>query len=1769
MSLERLLAIASLTLLLPWGESHAQAGGSPAGKARTASFRTGEPGPFDPPELSPAAPWRPGGAPAAARGPRADLRDGALDSAAVVVGEFQWTATDLVVRGRGPDFVLARKYRSKSKERGVLGPGWTHAYELRVERVGPDLLLHDGWGRRDLFERNPDDTYTASGWLAVMTEDPDGDVCLRLGPFGNVWCFADPDELVLSAGKLTRIADQFGNALAFAYDTNGDLDEVVDTLGRTIDFVHDSQRRLESVTDFAGRMVQYAYYAPGEGGGKPGDLKSVTSPPVVGTPTGNDFPDGKTTTYSYTSGFADERSNHNLRTITNPDGTLLLRNRYGRGPTVDGPRDWLVSQWLAPAAHELQLHYFLYGAGLGCIVNDEAGNVREYAFDLKRSKVKLRTNTGRANPDQPTTPSANRPQAPLRAGEAPFLTTWTVNPDGLVLLRRDEGGGDARVRFFRYENSGMDRTRQGNLVQIVHGSPEPGGALRSETFTYEPVLGVLSAHTRPGGQVTRYLRDPNNGVLTSIVHPIAGVQEDFEHNAFGQLTAHVHADNGSGQRQRDELVYYDLGSARGYLRWFRENADHAPAETLYRYDIVGNLTALIDPAGHITQFAVNALDQVVRLQEPELQLGGNPVLVLTDYFYDASDNLVRILRDNVDEGGAPGDPARWDLTLRHDARGRLTSVAREVVPGQYEVTDYAYLPARTEIRLPRVAEGLATHVVTEEVDERGLLFRRTRGTGHPTDQSTMQWDYDAFGGLVRHHGPLERSDPDDLCVLADDFGWPLRVTDAMGNVRHYEYDENGNRTRVVFEGELVDVAGDADNVRLREARMTYDNMNRLTSYTEDWFDAATQEPVHTGQYNFVREIAGTGALTRLTDAAGEVWTWSRDLATRQTTRTDPAGQTLRDTFDERGNVRERLETTFNQLTGQFEPYPTLFTYDEWNRRVDVRDAQQNSLQTLFDSHSRPVVELGPSGWRIERVFDGRGLLLEEREDLNGNGQTTDTADRATAYTYDLAGNPSTRTDDNGNTTYFRFDSLDRHIQTIYPDLTSWVRTYDPSDDPIQLVDGNGSVIGQQFDLLGRLTVRTIQPGTGVSPDVLREDYAYDGLSRLVQASDEDTNVVLAHSSLGHVLRDSQSGFAALSDYDARGYLTSCTYPGGRQVTFVNDALGHVTSVREGAAGPVLSTLLHADDRVVRRTLVNGVRTDFEFNGIGNAAGDLGVRQLERARHELVAGATLSEQEWAYQGDQSPTRRNDGRLGFEHELLYDPAARLVQWDRTILKTTETVQYALDGVGNRTLVTGGPDAGSYFMDPATPIPADYQQNQYSATPFDARRYDETGNPTVWGDLASSRDLVYDYRGRLVEWTDATGRVHRYTYDPLDRMTSHIRNATATPTRVVMRYRQHQRIEELDTGLGALTTYTFEGEAEHPFERRDGAAELYYLRDREDTVRALVDEAAGIVEYYDYDPFGNATVRDGAGALLPGSAYSRTPLFRGMRWHEEIGLYRHARGFHDPRTGRDFDGAPSTADDREPGLPGVTIYADIIHGAGVVDAADLNLLGLNWQQHSSVPEYPDFAWVPYANEATQLEVHLTGAWIRNDAIGSELSTVSNAETLTIGVDQTESAEPSAGGLRLDGLFGPGTLFTPGPTQAAGHEDEIDVIAWSWGVTQSGTFYQHRFATAQITSFSVGASTSPAAVPGLQATNTGQVSPLHVELTNLIIPAYDYGGSGQSEVIVLGQLWNATGGPPASAAVEHYAKITLERGYGLFQAPSDRRPPYTSFVWGSFQVD
>jgi RHS repeat-associated protein len=237
--------------------------------------------------------------------------------------------TDNAIKGLGMlglDWSLTRTYRSDVKEPGPLGQNWELNYDNRlwvvtdqnraeIQRSFPfaqsgDVVRIDGSNRADLYRHNPDGTYAdPKGFFTQLTPTPGGGFRER-DQAGMVTTYAAPDNTGTAA--MTSMTDRDGNALHFQYDNIGELTHVVDTMGRTIDYHYDGRRLLTDVTDFDNRTVHYQYDSHAE-------LVAETSPAVTGTPTGNDFPDGKTTRYTYAEEYPDARLNHELLTVTAPN----------------------------------------------------------------------------------------------------------------------------------------------------------------------------------------------------------------------------------------------------------------------------------------------------------------------------------------------------------------------------------------------------------------------------------------------------------------------------------------------------------------------------------------------------------------------------------------------------------------------------------------------------------------------------------------------------------------------------------------------------------------------------------------------------------------------------------------------------------------------------------------------------------------------------------------------------------------------------------------------------------------------------------------------------------------------------------------------------------------------------------------------------------------------------------------------------------------------------------------------------------------------------------------------------------------------------------------------------------------------------------------------------------------------------------------------------------------------------------------------------------
>lgn len=1429
-------------------------------------------------------------------------------------GEFTLHVTDLRIPGRGMDFVWARSYRSIIGVDTAQGNGWDCGHARRIVAAGSSIALHDGRGRIDTYSFNKKrNAWEAPGFFRSLTLEPEGTYVLRF-PDGSKWRFAGFDDTA-SAGRIISNIDRNNNSESYEYDAAGRLVSIVDTLGRPIVIAYNDDGFIASVTDFSGRQVRYEYYQDGDAGGTHGDLKSVTSPAVTGTPNGNDFPDGKTTTYTYSHGFDDARLNGNLLTIRDPLGQTFLRNVYGATevPTevefdrvvrqywgdqdqTDGD---IIDMTYVPIAPSPEIGDAINLA----IVNDRSGNVSHHYFDAQNRTVVHRRFTGRANPNQPTTLAENLPVNPLRPGfDPPYFETRTEYNENSLVQALIEPNGNSTLNVYESDLDAEAPVESRGNLRERHRFPGPLGGDQPvivEMFEYDTGMGggccgsnFVTKEVDGRGNATLHEYD-ERGNRVRTTHRIQTIVDEYRYNEFGQMVRRIHPDNGAGHRRVDAFLYHETGPQRGYLKQSIVDAPHdQPGDppdppsvtshfslaTSYEYDAVGNVVRVVDPRGNDMLYAVNALNQIVEEQSPIVS-EAVPVRYRKWFFFDGNDNLVQVDVENRDEAGMPRENA-WLSTLHeYEILNHRTATSRELddlgkgaaQPRDPFLREERTYDANRNLMLFRSGEavigGDPFNTVLLLHDERDLPFRRVRAEGSPL-QSTTQFDYDGNGNLIRRQIGLE-DEPRVHHAGFDGFDRRVRSVDPMENVETIVYDANSNLLLTRLDGEIDDVAGEGGNVRLSEQTFTYDDEDRLIQTDDAFFVVETGAPIGDGLSTTKTVFNPDSSVHRAENDNAHGTVSAYDTAGRRSVLTDELGNSATFSYDANGNRVTLLLAEKSDLGSPTQMFQTLVSYDNLDRPVSIVDSVGSTTQRRYDSRSNLVESIDALGHVVRHHYDGLDRLLSTIRDLDGDGADGDGPDITTSQTWDDATRLVSQTDDNGNTTTYTFDALDRRTAETFADGTATTAAFDVHDNAVMTVDGNGSVVTSQYDLDNRLISKAIVPGAGVSPDTTAETFSYDGRSRLTLAEDNDSRVTRSYDSLSHVISETTffdapftEGLTTVCVHDGVGNHTSCTYPSGRVVTCTFDKLERKKVISD-ADGMIATYSYIGPSRVERRDYGNGTRTTYEYDGIlgqPNPPGDFGVQQIVRTSHTVIAtGEVIDDRTYTWDRVGNKTRKKDIRPGgprLTHDYAYDASYRLVHTtvtDAAAVVVRDTT-YNLDGVHNRVSVTGAPDSGPYVGEYAMSEGSpffDSERNQYSTIPLGERGYDSNGNLVEQAGVAS---MMYDYSNRLTEYIDdVRERTYRYRYDVFGRRIELATDASRGNVERQRTYVGWQAIEEADRTAENVTALVYGNDIDEMVFATDNDKRQYYGSDDMFNIVTLTNAVGAVHDRYEYDDYG----------------------------------------------------------------------------------------------------------------------------------------------------------------------------------------------------------------------------------------------------------------------------------------------------------------------------
>ena len=1449
--------------------------------------------------------------------PQASTDDGNVDPVYLFSGEFYDSVEDLRIKGRGFDFVWARKYRSRAGPNSAQGNGWDSSYNAHLAAQGNDLVLYDGNSRADVYPQQPDGTWSQRGFFRQLIRNTDATYTLTFED-QSTWQFYALDGSA-SAGKLSSIQDRNGNQMTLAYDITGRLAKFVDTLGRAIVVGYDSSGMIATITDFSGRVVRYTYFDGVEPGGNRGDLKSVTTPTVTSTPNGNDFPNGKTVSYTYSTGFADERLNHNLLTITDGRRNDPADPTFGSGPylvniyaTTTDPQDpdfdRVVRQIWGGQSIDLVYVPILPSNANGnaimkTIVRDRNAHVKEYFFDAQNRTVRRREYTGQANPQQPSTELSNRPTGKLRPGDPSYFETIYEWNDDSLLTRQTQPNGNVTEYVFESDlNPQASQRTRGNMriIRRSPGSHQPAGdqPVIEESFEYDTDFGgccgfnFVTRRTDGRGNSTFYFYDPRgNRIRTQ--HRISAIIEDWEYNSYGQLTAHVLPANTEGSRRRDVYYYYSSGPQTGYLQAQVTDSLHLSLTNAFQYDAVGNVVQSIDPRGHDSQKVVNSLNQVVREISREV-LDGSGVRYWRDFYYDANNNLTRIDTWNVDDQGVLQSNRAFTTTFQYELLNHPIRRTDQVDDTHSVAQEFTYDPNRNLV-LTRFGEAVngnqSANVVSNLYDERDKLFQTIEAPG-TADASTSQFDYDGNGNEVQVARGLE-ANPYLSSKQFDGYDRLVTETDPMGNVKQVSYDADHNPVLQVINGELIDVPGGGANVRLSQVAQSYDPMDRLVQTEKAFFDTSSQAPVASGSSIVHVDYSPDSQMADILDPDGNSTQYHYDTANRLTLVVDPAGNSIVTTYDSDSNVSSWRETEKSDLGNPDQVFVSSFAYDNLNRVIQTTDSGGNITRKGYDSRNNVLTMVDARGNVLHREFDGLGRLTRISRVLTttGDGTGTIVGSITTRNAWDDSSRLVSQTDANGNGTTYAYDSLNRLTSTTFADGTTRRLTYDVHGAPLLEVDPNGTRISSAYDSLNRLVRKDIVPGPGVSAQTTFEVFRFDGLSRLVSASNNVSLAAWSYNSRSQVTTETLNGVATQSTFDPAGNAISNTYPGGRIISRLYDRLNRASTISD-QNGMIAQYHYLGPWQVERIDYGNQTQSIYQY--------DLARRV---ARISISKGATLyDDRSYTWTPSYRKAVVNAPTEGATTDFSYDSIDRLVGSTRTpTTGSAQTLAYTLDGANNRTAVTGSLDAGAYNEDATLPQPADAQLNQYSRTPFDQRQYDANGNLIQTAQGVDTRRIAYNYKNQMVQWTDSvSGFTMTCTYDAIGRRIQKDRTGSQ-PQSTKYLYLGWQLCEEMDSSGATLATYVYGNYVDEPLNMRRAGSDFFYGHDQMYNITLVTDGTGSLVERNSYGDFGQPTVRDAANQSHAQSTVGNPFLFTGQTFDPETGLYLYRTRYLDPRAGR----------------------------------------------------------------------------------------------------------------------------------------------------------------------------------------------------------------------------------------------------------------------------
>jgi len=872
-----------------------------------------------------------------------ELKQKTNSSVDILSGNLSFSLDLFSAKGGVLPLTTSLYYNSLDPGSGVLGAGWSHNHDITLQSFSNAIRVREG----DYQTYH----YNLSATKYYVGERP-GDGSITIDSNGNfVRSLIDGRiQTFSSAGKLINSRDQFGNILAYSYNTDGDLFTVGDGT-RGITFTYDTAvtpHRLSTISDPNLNAYTFQYSSDGH-------LYHVVFP-VTDTGVAPAYWE-----YAYTT---DGKLSSKLDPLGN-----LVRYEYNSDGKLAASYD---PEWTPGSqGHSHQIIYPALNSGdvRTSTFTEKDGGVWTKTYDVTISKIKEKI-----APDGIRTSYTHYPDGTLKSKTEPgadninYTTFYTYDANGNVSSETDPtdctalgidpatvSTTDPRLKVaHRYS---YDLTNQNRMLS----SSDLRGAV--------PLTTGYQYSTDANGILTTLVTDPTGATTVTVQYPNGNILETIDPN--GRKTSYTYRGDGLPEMIIDPT---------GMTTWYSG------------YDANGNNTEIKvkDTTGTVLSTTRMAYDARNRLRSSTTIVPGLPDSV-TNYSYDAGDNQTVVTDPETNN-------TYYEYNYNHQVT-RTTDALNNSTIYNYGATGCPSCGGGSD-KLTRIIDAKQQET-SYSYDQMGRLLTETDPLG-----KKLRYTYHPNGKLKERY---DASDPANEKLLVsysyDKYGQLKKKQYADGTSESYDYDANG-RIRSTSNANIGYSYQYHDNGRLKSVtdknnrQVNYDRYNglgqktrvivsdgadsRTTNYDFDNVNRLKTITATAGAYNFGYDSQSRRSSVTYPNAI--TTTYGYDGQSRLTTIRHASGATTiafanYSGFDKVGNRK-------NKITGSG---TSNYSYDPIYRLTQAttpKDTENYSYDAVGNRQTGPGAKDG-------------------QYQYNAGNQMT--RGRQYGYSYDNAGNQTART----------------------------------------------------------------------------------------------------------------------------------------------------------------------------------------------------------------------------------------------------------------------------------------------------------------------------------------------------------------------------------------------------------------------------------------------------------------------------------------------------------------------------------------------------------------------------------------------------------------------------------------------------------------------------------------------------------------------------------------------------------------------------------------